>query len=110
MSLRRINSMHNFQNATLLSEVKEAAKQYQLMQKKQKKPEEPPGIFFISCVLVNSFLGPCVLKAGMAKLFDSRNYKMECYATPWRLWRESRDLYIFTEPSYPGNAPLSLYL
>ena len=45
MSLRRINSMHNFQNATLLSEVKEAAKQYQLMQKKQKKPEEPPGIF-----------------------------------------------------------------
>ena len=64
MSLRRINSMHNFQNATLLSEVKEAAKQYQLMQKKQKKPEEPPGIFLISCMLVNSFLGPFLLRQG----------------------------------------------
>ena len=25
------------------------------------------------------------------------------------IWRECRNLYIFTEPSYPENAPLSLY-
>ena len=28
---------------------------------------------------------------------------MECYATPWQLWRETRILYFFTEPSYPGR-------
>ena len=30
---------------------------------------------------------------------------MECYATPWRLWRESRISFVFTEPSYPENLP-----
>ena len=25
--------------------------------------------------------------------------KMECYTTPWGLWRESRNLKVFTEPS-----------
>ena len=30
------------------------------------------------------------------------------YGTHWRLWRESRNFKIFTEPSYPENAPLSL--
>ena len=34
---------------------------------------------------------------------------IECYATPWRLWRESRILYFFTEPSYPENLP-SLFI
>ena len=34
---------------------------------------------------------------------------MECYATPWRLWRESRILYFFTEPSYPKSLP-SLFI
>ena len=34
---------------------------------------------------------------------------MECYATPWRLWRERRILYFFTEPSYPENLP-SLFI
>ena len=33
---------------------------------------------------------------------------MECYTTPWRLWRESRNFQIFIEPSFPLNAPLSL--
>ena len=28
---------------------------------------------------------------------------MECYATPWPLWRESRILFFFTEPSYPPS-------
>ena len=32
---------------------------------------------------------------------------MECYAPPWRLWRESRNFIDFTEPSYPEKAPLS---
>ena len=35
---------------------------------------------------------------------------MECYATSWRLWRESLNLKIFIEPSFPVNAPLYLYL
>ena len=39
---------------------------------------------------------------------DWQRPKMECYATHWRLWRESRNLWIFTEPSYPKKAPLSL--
>ena len=33
--------------------------------------------------------------------------KMECYATPWPLWRESRILFFFTELYYPENLPLS---
>ena len=36
-------------------------------------------------------------------------FKMECYATPWPLWRESRNLF-FIEPSFAFSAPLSLYL
>ena len=40
----------------------------------------------------------------------NKTKKMECYATPWQLWRESRNLLIFTEPSYTEKAPLSLYL
>ena len=32
--------------------------------------------------------------------------EMECYATPWRLWRESWILYFFTELYYPVKAPL----
>ena len=36
--------------------------------------------------------------------------EMECYATPWRLWRESWNFLFFIEPSFPFNAPLSLYL
>ena len=35
---------------------------------------------------------------------------MECYATTWQLWRERSNLKIFTEPSYPENAPLSLFI
>ena len=34
---------------------------------------------------------------------------MECYATPWRLWRERRNFQFFMEPSFPFNDPLSLY-
>ena len=34
---------------------------------------------------------------------------MECSATPWRLWRESRNLQIFTEPSYPEKTSFSLF-
>ena len=41
-----------------------------------------------------------VLKCGLAG-------KMECYATPWPLWRESRILVFFTELYYPKNLPLS---
>ena len=37
--------------------------------------------------------------------FINEDFIMECYATPWRLWKESRILYFFTEPSYPENLP-----
>ena len=33
---------------------------------------------------------------------------MECYTTPWQLWRESKNFYFFIEPSLPVGAPLSL--
>ena len=37
--------------------------------------------------------------------------KMECYATPWRLWRVSRILYIFLQnPPILRISTLSLYL
>ena len=37
---------------------------------------------------------------------------MECYATPWPLWRESRNLKFFIEPSFAlgARAPLSISL
>ena len=31
---------------------------------------------------------------------------MECYATPWQLWREHRNLLFFIEPSFALGAPL----
>ena len=37
-------------------------------------------------------------------------FKMECYATPWPLWRESRNLLHFIEPSFAFGASLSLFL
>ena len=33
---------------------------------------------------------------------------MECYATPWPLWRESRILWHIVEPSFAFGASLSL--
>ena len=34
---------------------------------------------------------------------------MECYATPWPLWRERRNFLHFIEPSFAFGAPLSLF-
>ena len=36
------------------------------------------------------------------------NHQMECYATHSQLWRESKNLWFFIEPSFPLGAPLSL--
>ena len=36
--------------------------------------------------------------------------KMECYTTPWPLWRESRNLWHFIELSFAFGVPLSLFL
>ena len=35
---------------------------------------------------------------------------MECYATPCRLWRESRILYFLQSPPIPRISPLSLFV
>ena len=35
---------------------------------------------------------------------------MECYATPWPLWRDSRNLWHFIELTFAFGIPLSLFL
>ena len=35
---------------------------------------------------------------------------MECFAPPWPLWRERRNLWFFIEPSFALGASLSLFL
>ena len=38
------------------------------------------------------------------------SFQMECYTTPWPLWRESRNLWHFIELSFAFGVPLSLFL
>ena len=37
-------------------------------------------------------------------------HQMECYATPWPLWRVRRNLWFFIKPSFALGAPLFLLL
>ena len=37
---------------------------------------------------------------GVNDIITRANSAMECYATPWPLWRESRNLWHFVKPSF----------
>ena len=67
-----------------------------------------PSKFF--CTKLRSWKRDYTLRhwtGSIPNLFDST---MECYATAWRLWRESRILYFLQSPPFPRISPLFLFV
>ena len=62
--------------------------------------------FSILLILILSFFPNLLFFDFIASFF----HLMECYTTPWPLWRESRNLWHFIELSFAFGVPLSLFL